>query len=322
MSLHSLAMLADALGAVHVLVSEPMREIDHAAVAKTLDTGKAVGPSISQWIERQVDLLSRLDDLFGGTQLVELVEIDIALITDAAQKTRDPSLLRGLSQLHRLAGWTCHDSLEYEKATTHYEKAIDLSRETGDTEHSAHVMAMMAFVCTRQDRPQAALEWLRRAEHEAAPGSAVRVLTSMLAVHPLEQLRHHNASRRMLDTADTLFDVTTMPSELYWIALAPSYRAMVAESFVANDPKLAIKMLIQGMGRGPSEYARDQLYYRIGLAEAYQSTGELDASVSEALLAVPNARYAPRISRRLDALCARMPKDPVTKPLFEALQES
>lgn len=318
-SLASLKSLTEALGAVQVLVSDPMHDLNHAA-AKAIDK-QTFAPEVIEWSDRRVDTLCRLDDALGSQPLRELVDIDLSLIGKLCEDSKNRDLQRSLARMNRLAGWLARDSNDLVKAAAHYQAGIDLSRALGDNEYAAFCATAFADMAIERGDFAQALLVIEAATREADTGSPLHALLSDLAVYPLGVLGRHAEAQRMLDTADALFEAAKdrLPEHLYWM-WQPSHRPVSPRGFIDSDPDLAERLLLMGLASMPSGYPRDRVLYHIGLAEAYLSAGRLDESVAEGLKVAQSRTLAPRAGKRLDALITRMPTDPVVQPLIEAVQ--
>ncbi|WP_433670315.1 helix-turn-helix domain-containing protein [Nocardia sp. CA-136227] len=272
-------------------------------------SGRRVGSSLADEMERRVVELRRLDDVVGGTTLHPVVRCDLdaarAVVRDASHtpETRR-RLLRVVGELSQLGGWVYADAGQYQRAQGVYLDGVTAATEAGDRPLAGQLFSTLSYMVANVGDPHdaglMARTALRGASADAPP--VVRALLGERVAWAAAKAKDSDAARRALDQVDDEYDRRrpgdTEPDWTYWLN-RDEIDVMRARCAVElGDAATAETLLSPVVERYPAERRREAALYRSWLAEAYARAGEFDAARA-ALAKVPADTGSERVERRV-----------------------
>ncbi|GAA2391582.1 hypothetical protein Cme02nite_13290 [Catellatospora methionotrophica] len=285
-------------------------------------------------LDRHVAELRWMDDLVGGTDLAPVAHRCWQQGADRLRRARGADrrrLLRPVTELAQLAGWTAADAGDRAGALRAYRAGLVLSMEAGDPALGAHVLGGASHLLCEVD-PGAAWRLARIAAAGARrDGSAgLRALLAHRAALAAARAGDGRAAQDGLLVARRLGDRVRPehePDWLYWLDPA-ELAAMAGRCLVALDrPVRALRLLEQpGLRRRRRGQPRTRAVYAGWLARALLGVGEVEqACVVGADAAVEAVRAgsvrAAEQTRELSVRLAARPQIRAVRDLSELITQ-
>lgn len=265
-----------------------------AAIAAT--HGDRVLPESVNLVDSTVAGLRRLDDSGGGSFVLGAAESQLSLVIDLLRNGRyDSSLARRLhstvANLAQLAGYVCQDHGDEARAQRYYLTALHAAHSSDDRAFGARVLACMASLAQRNDRPQDALVLIDCARRSVG----IELTPTVQAMLAYKEARLHaklgdeSACSVSLNSAENLLDKVRPeedPPWIYWLTDSPEGCMSVAagDCYAAlGDRHLgrAERYLQRGTDlRAP--YLRDRAIDLPSLAEVQRRRGDVEAACATA----------------------------------------
>ncbi|MCI0687829.1 MAG: helix-turn-helix domain-containing protein [Sporichthyaceae bacterium] len=256
------------------------------------DRVRQVGESDVGALADTVDMMTALDDVFGGDHLSEMASRHLLrahrLIDEGSYSEQvGQRLLSATGRLTLLCGWLNFDAGRLPEARRFYTEALHLAQLADDAHLSVLTLADMSLQAMRLDRPREASN-LVHAATRATDGWSTPRLDSLLALREAPALVAMNRipdAERSLAHAETMFHRGPAERDMPELALlGESELALFSGSTLvsAGQGARAAQLLHAGLDGMPTTYARNFTYYSIRLAEAYLSARDIEQAVAVA----------------------------------------
>ncbi|MGQ4600344.1 helix-turn-helix domain-containing protein [Nocardia sp. R6R-6] len=256
--------------------------------AEHMASGRRIGSSLVDEMERRVVELRRLDDVVGGTTLHPVVRCDLdatrAVVRDGthAPNTRR-RLLRVVGELSQLGGWVYADAGHYRQAQRVYLDGVTAATGAGDRPLAGQLLSTLSYQLANVGDPKEAALLARTALHGTAESPPiVRALLGERVAWASAKSGDADNARRALDAVDDDYDRRrpgdSEPDWTYWLD-RDEIDVMRARCAVQlGDIAEAETLLSPVVERYPADRQREAALYRSWLAEAYARTGQNDAA--------------------------------------------
>ncbi|GIG03486.1 transcriptional regulator [Catellatospora coxensis] len=278
-------------------------------------------------LDRQIAELRRMDDLVGGADLAPIVHRRWQQAADRLHRARGADrrrLLRPVTELAQLAGWTATDAGDRPAALRAYRAGLGLAVEAGDAALGGHVLGAASHLLCGTD-PGAAWRLARIAaagvRRAGSPG--LRALLAHRAALAAARAGDGRAAADGLLIARRLGDrmrPEQEPSWLYWLDQA-ELAAMAGRCLVVLDrPVRALPLLEQpGRHRPRRGQPRTRAVYAGWLARALLGVGEVEQACAVGADAAVEAVRAgsARAAEQARELSVRLAARPQTRPVRE-----
>ncbi|MFD0566029.1 hypothetical protein ACFQ2M_31795 [Kitasatospora saccharophila] len=257
-----------------------------AAVSATLSTPRAGTETVMDLRAGLVSLYG-LDDRFGGATVGPLAQAHLARAERLIATTGYPGTIG--RQLRLIAGetaehvaWLAFDAGDNERARKHWGIALTRADELKDDSLAVVVMASMALMNLRERRPDAALDYARRAQLKAvswAPPALMSILLTREA-RALAMLGDPVGARSTLAQATRTFEQERheRPVPDWAVFHGPAELALAQASLFTETGhhKAAVEWLRRSLGYQEANYARNEALVRFNLAGALAQAGEAE----------------------------------------------
>lgn len=276
--------------------------------------------------DRQITELRRMDDLVGGADLAPIAHRRWQQAADRLHRARGADrrrLLRPVTELAQLAGWTAADAGDRAAALRAYRAGLVLATEAGETALGGHVLGAASHLLCDAD-PRAAWRLARIAAAGTRAGSpGLRALLAHRAALAAARAGDGRAAADGLLVARRLGDRVRPeqePSWLYWLDQA-ELAAMTGRCLVALDrPVRALPLLEQpGLRRPRRGQPRTGAVYAGWYARALLGVGEVEQACAVGADAAVEAVRAGsvRAAEQTRELSVRLAARPQTRPIRE-----
>jgi hypothetical protein len=319
---------SEALAALAAASTTPTPE----SVMRGLEGGR-VGSDVVSWAAEQVESLSHLDDVVGGSRCLSLTHGDLNIVLALLKRASYDSLTeRGLqhavAELGRLAGWLASDAGFQRLAERYWHQGLVAARAICDHEYASYLLANLGLQASFTGAPLTAIHLLEAARSEVGEPTnlALPALLDAWQVTPYALLgERHDASHR-LNLADDLYDrrqPENDPAWLYWM-FRPSHNPESGRAFLTlGEPRTAERLLTEGLDQVPADFRRDRQLYLIGIAEARQAQPKrLDEALHAATQALGTSPDldSPRARERLIEFAHQLPREPTTRDFLDRIR--
>ena len=274
-------------------------------------------------LDRQVAELRRMDDLVGGADLAPVAHRRWQQAADRLHRARGADrrrLLRPVTELAQLAGWTAADAGDRAAALRAYRAGLVLAMEADDPALGGHLLGGASHLLCDAD-PRAAWRLARIAaagtRRTGSPG--LRALLAHRAALAAARAGDGRAAQDGLLVARRLGDRVRPehePSWLYWLDQA-ELAAMAGRCLVTLDrPGRALPLLEPpGLRRPRRGQPRTRAVYAGWLARALLGVGEVEQACAVGADAAVEAVRAGSVraaeqTRELSVRLAARPQSP------------
>lgn len=279
--------------------------------------GDRIGGTFITDLEQRMTDLRLADDTVPGTELLPVVNRDLAEAEAAAQhcsytQATGQRLLGIIAELRQLAGWIAFNFADYARAETDYTRAARTAREAGDDLRFAWLISAIAYQKTMTAEPGDAADAVLLA-HTALTGlpdatPKVAILLHERAALAAAATGDHDSALRALDVVADLHEAAPEPEPqwVYWLDRNES------EIFAARcltrigRPHEAIPRLETAIAAYPETHVRELALYRCYFGEALAEAGEVEAAIDQYELALAADHDAVRLRQRLTGLRQRI----------------
>lgn len=278
-------------------------------------------------LDRQVAELRRMDDLVGGADLAPIAHRRWQQAADRLHRARGADrrrLLRPVTELAQLAGWTAADAGDRPAALRAYRAGLVLAMEADDAALGGHVLgAASHLLCDADPRAAWRLARIAAAGTRRAGSPGLRALLAHRAALAAARAGDGRVAADGLLIARRLGDrmrPEREPSWLYWLDQA-ELAAMAGRCLVALDrPVRALPLLEQpGLHRPRRGQPRTRAVYAGWLARALLGVGEVEQACAVGADAAVEAVRAgsARAAEQTRELSVRLAARPQTRPVRE-----
>lgn len=278
-------------------------------------------------LDRQVAELRRMDDLVGGADLAPVAHRRWQQASERLHRARGADrrrLLRPVTELAQLAGWTAADAGDRPAALRAYRAGLGLAMEAGDPALGGHVLgAASHLLCDTDPGAASRLARIAAAGTRRAGSPGLRALLAHRAALAAARAGDGRAAADGLLIARRLGDrirPEQEPSWLYWLDQA-ELAAMAGRCLVALDrPVRALPLLEQpGLRRPRRGQPRTRAVYAGWLARALLGVGEVEQACAVGADAAVEAVRAgsARAAEQTRELSVRLAARPQTRAVRE-----
>ncbi|WP_155373170.1 helix-turn-helix domain-containing protein [Catellatospora vulcania] len=292
------------------------------------------GDAESAQLDRLIAELRWMDDLIGGADLAPVAHRRWSQAADrlhrahGAQRRR---LLRPVTELAQLAGWTAADAGDRATALGAYREGLVLAMEADDPALGGHVLgAASHLLCDADPRAAWRLARIAAAGTRRAGSFGLRALLAHRAALAAARAGDGRAAADGLLVARRLGDRVRPehePSWLYWLDQA-ELAAMAGRCLVALDrPARALPLLEQpGLRRPRRGQPRTRAVYAGWLARALLGVGEVEQACAVGADAAVEAVRAGSVraaeqTRELSVRLAARPQTRAVRELSELITQ-
>ncbi|MBJ7596535.1 MAG: hypothetical protein JF922_00380 [Candidatus Dormibacteraeota bacterium] len=295
--------------------------------------GGRVGSDVVGWAATQVESLSHLDDIVGGSRCLSLTHGDLNIVLTLLKRARynsstERGLQRAVAELGRLAGWLASDAGFHKLAEQYWHQGLVAARAICDHGYAAYLLANLGLQASFTGAPLTAVHLLEAARGEVGEPTNLALLAILDAwqVTPYALLGERQEASHRLNRADDLYDrrrPENDPAWLYWM-FRPSHNPESGRAFLTMaEPRTAERLLTEGLDQVPAEFPRDQQLYLIGIAEARQAQPKrLDEAVHAATQALGTSPDldSPRARERLVEFAKQLPRELATRDFLDRIR--
>ena len=239
-------------------------------------------------LEQRLDVLRRLDDVLGGTEIRRAAVAEYQLLTTLANEATYTEamgrrLLSAVAEAGRVCGWLHFDAGRHAAAQTYYVCALRAADTAADPITGANALAFMAVQAYTVGNPHDAVELMRTAQLKVAPGGTPRVRAAMHArlARALSKAGEPAECQRQLDAMNEQYANGPRdedPAWLYWID-RPNLDGMAASCLLdAHEPRSALAHFAAAVDGYPDHYPREKALDLAGSAVAHLALGDLDVA--------------------------------------------
>ncbi|HEU0089642.1 MAG TPA: helix-turn-helix transcriptional regulator [Pseudonocardiaceae bacterium] len=277
-----------------------------------------IGMTDVKQVEAATRAMRDLDYQFGGGACRDAVVAQLSwaqrLLSASGNESVRKRLFRALGDLQNLAGWTTFDVGLLDSARTHFAKALEFAKESGDAGLLSNIMYRIGRIYLHRNEPNDALKWFQLgqiAAQESGSELAVAVLCANEA-WAYAMMNDSTQAKKLLGRArDELAraDPNDVPD---WARFFndTDMQAMTGSVYTElsiQDPghsALAIPALIQALAGYTEAMSRSRAFTLTALATNYLRQGEVDHGVriGRDVLLLANGLKSARVTDRLGPL--------------------
>lgn len=307
------------------------------APAQTPAPGR-IGLTDVKQVEAATKALRALDYRFGGGACRDAVVAQLSwaqrMTAASATETVRTKLYRAMADLQNLAGWTTFDVGLVDSSRTHFAKAMEFAKQSGDDGLMANILYRIGRVYLHQQAPNDALKWFQLgqiAAQESGSELAVAVLCAneawayammdndVQAMKLLGRARDELARADLADAPDwaRFFNETDMH------AMTGSVHTELGRTSAAYTAS-AIPALSRALDGYDDSMGRSRAFMTAELATNHLRQGDVDHGLRTARRALElahglkSARVTDRM-KPLHAEIARRRNDPDARELAEEI---
>lgn len=322
-------------GGVLTGLADQWLTIEPDKVAAALRGRSRVDTELVRWIEGRIPLLRRMDDQLGGTQLRQVVDAELRLVTGLLGDGRYTAVVgnrlhAAAAELGQLAGWVSFDAGLHAAAQRYYVAALHAAQAAGDRPLGANVLAGMSFQSTIAGETSDAIALAQSATRGAGQVATPRV-QAMLAARAArayalggETEDCSGALGRAEEAMGRVAAGDDDPSWIYYfdeaeLAAQAGACRLALRQYDRAEERLGQALLLQD----PS-YTRDRTIYHVRLARTQLALGDVEHACALAADALDLARRgsSQRSTSELREFRRQLEpwrRDPRVKELNEAL---
>lgn len=276
-------------------------------------SGRRVGASLAEQLERRVVELRHLDDVVGSDELLPVVRGELA---QAEQVVRSVTctertgrrLLAVVAEFAQLAGWVASDAGRHAQAQHAYLDGVSAARHAGDDVLAAQLLSSLSYHLANVGNPREAALLARSAVKGATGASpVVRALLLERVAWASARSRDRDGTRNALDAVDDAYENRTAdvvePEWVYWLDRG-EIDIMAGRCLVElGEPGAAEPLLAGAIQAYHADHVREVALYLSWLAEAYARARLVDAArdtlerARDAARKTTSARLEERIGR-------------------------
>lgn len=280
-------LLTTALGASLIA---PMIEI--------ADTpGDYIGADDAAKLRALAARITTLDTTHGGDGLCEIavrcVEHADAILQHATfSEPVGRQIQTAVAELADAAGWAYYDAGQQHAARYWYQQALTTAQLMADLPMEVIVLCEMSMQAVHLGRPREAIQFAEHAARQATGWAPPRVQALTL----LRQAAGHGATgdmsrtRRLVAQARHVYRPEMHDDDPVWIEfLDPAeVTSLEAVAYASNGQhRTAARLLGEALGERRGQHRRNEVFFRIRLAEELRHDGRLDDACGVAVETIP-----------------------------------
>ncbi len=265
-------------------------------------TGQLVDDPLVRGFEERVDVLRRMSDILGGSDIYSLSVTELGvtvrlLRTGTHSDTHQTRLYAVAAELARLAGWAMYDVGEYGRAQRCWLVALRAAHEAGSPALGANVLRCMAEHATWYGQPADAVTLLHSAQEGARSVLSAIERAVIAADLAIAYSRTGDQADAMAATglAYSLIDEARPeenPPYMYWAGRKDISFAAGEALLSGGDPSGAIpyfQAALDDLDDLDEEFPRDHVEFLSRLGVAHARTGDTETAVALGHQAITHA---------------------------------
>lgn len=267
-----------------------------------------------QWARALVDRLRKTDAAVGANDLCDFsIEVYQRLslwFRESSHNEEVGKALQGaLADLANQIGWLAIDAERRTASRRYLHEAISRARMIDDPREEARAFACLSLL-TRETQPRESVQCVEAAQRSAAGWATprLRALLHLRAAHAYAHCHDSWGFGRELVRAKTWLEKGPSDDDLPFLHFVTAKEAAGLEglSNLALGDSTRAASAFRGItdGGGESVFHRNDLYYRVRLAQAEQHRGDMAEAARVALDVLP--AVVSMKSRRISALVSRL----------------
>ncbi len=275
--------------------------VEEGKVAAALDGRTRVDGELVGWIEHRIPMLRRMDDQIGGTQLRQVVDAELRLVSSLLDEGKHTSLVgnrlcAAAAELGQLAGWVSFDAGLHAAAQRYYVAALHAAQAAGDRSLGANVLAGMSFQATTAGDARDAISLAQSAAEGAARAAKPRVWAMLAARAARAYALAGDASYcaaalgRAQEAMGRVGSGEEDPSWIYYFDEAELAAQAGACRLALKQYDAAQVQLCEALRLQDPSYTRDRTIYHVRLASTQLALGDVEHACALATDALELAR--------------------------------
>ncbi|MFC5800938.1 tetratricopeptide repeat protein [Streptomyces formicae] len=278
--------------------SLPSPDVD-SILALTQQTG--LSAATLEAFRSSIEDYWRRDDQHGGEALRPAIVGQLRHVVGLLKESRRTPIQNGLygvaAELARLTGWTYFDARQYNQARAYFTEALKLSKEIGDGQFMANVLACMSLQATYQDKPADSLALVTAAQDHArsARGTTPRVLSmlSMREAFAHASLGNQISTHGAISEAHHQFErIQPSDPDPLWVSYFDEPK-LIVDTGIAHgrlgEATTAERLIADALRRENRTNHRGRAFHAFWLARTQLDQGKLEQACHTATQALESA---------------------------------
>jgi transcriptional regulator with XRE-family HTH domain len=265
-------------------------------------SGRRIGVSTIEKIEKRVHQLRLLDDHVGGTETYAMVTAElaatVALLRDAAySEAIGRRLLVAVGELCQLAGWTSSDAGRHADAQRFYLAGVRASHAGGDVAGAANNLSSLAYQVANVGDPREAVT-LARSAFAGARRDATATTRALLAERiawAAARTGEGPSAERALAAVETEYEHRRPEDDPEWVYWLDEGEIDIMAGRVWTElrrPLRAVPILERATKAYDGDTGRETSLYLTWLAESLLQANEVERAAEAATRALRLSRRA------------------------------